>query len=102
MSGTKVTFKRIPLVNAAFTNSTRDEAEFYGKKVNDLYHEFKTYYMSKELRESDGNNALTKTHIYQFLDNRPNRIRSTTERANLSYLTVQIAANDSDFYTNSK
>lgn len=102
MPGTKLTFKQIPPDDAALTNATKDEAEFYAKKVNDLYHEFKTYYMSTELRESDGNNALAKTHIYQFLDNRPNGLRSTTERANLSYLTVQIPANDSNFYSNCK
>lgn len=100
--GAKLTFKRIPSTAEALTNSTKEEAEFYGKKVHDMYHEFKTYYMSKELREKDENNAIAKTQIYQFLDNRPSGLRSTTERTNLTYLTVTIPVNDSDFFTNCK
>lgn len=102
MPGAKLTFKRIPSAAEALTNSTKEESEFYDKKVDDLYHEFKTYYMSKELREKDENNAIAKTQIFQFIDSRSSELRSTTERANLSYLTVTIPANDSDFYTNCK
>ncbi|XP_031618155.1 uncharacterized protein LOC116337616 [Contarinia nasturtii] len=98
--GAKLMFKRIPSIGDALTNATREDSEFYGKKVNDMYHEFKTYYMSKELREIDENNAQPKTQIYQILSNRQNLVRSTTERANLSHLTVTIPANDSDFFSN--
>lgn len=97
-----MTFKRIPLAAEALTNATKEDAEFYGKKVDDLFHEFKTYYMSKELREKEENNAIAKTQIFQFIDSRSSELRSTTERANLSYPKDTIPTNDSDFYTNCK
>lgn len=102
MPGAKLAFKRIPSVGEALTNATREESEFYGKKVKDMHHEFTTYYMSKELREIDENNAQPKTQIYQILSSRQNNVRSTTERTSPLNLTVTIPANDSDFFSNCK
>lgn len=97
--GAKLAFKRFPSIAEALTDSTKQNAEFYGRKVDELYHEFKTYYMSKELREIDETNAVPKTQIFQFLKNSPTTTKGTTERLDRAYLTTTIPANDSEFFS---
>lgn len=96
--GADLAFKRFPSLTEALTDSTKHDAEFYGNKVDALYHDFKAYYMSKELREIDETNAIPKTQIYQFLQSGPSITRSTTERSNQPYLTTTIPSNDSEFF----
>lgn len=99
--GAKLSFEPFPSITEALIDSKKHDAEFYSQKVDKLYHEFKTFYMSKELRKLDETSSVPKTQIYQFLNSGPSITRSTTERSSES-LMATVSKNDSEFFRNCK
>lgn len=100
VAGAGLVFKKIPNIDEALTEQSKQQAEFYSKKANELYKDFQLYYLSKDLRDIDETNAVPKTQIYQFLNNGPSITRTTTEKSSLSYMVPTIPSNDSDFFRN--
>lgn len=98
VTGAKVAFKRTPSSNEALTEIAKEKATFYEQKANLLEKEFKSYYLSKELREADATGAIPKTEIFQFFDSRPNSIWSSTEKPAHRYMVPTIPDNDTDFF----
>lgn len=105
VTGASLSFKRIPFSNETLTDQAKHDAEFYRRKSNELDKDFRSYYLSKEVREaSERAKTATgpKTQIYQLSNDKSNAMWSTTKAPNQTYMTVDIPSNDTDFFKNCK